>query len=208
MGAHHLTRPDNEGLRYGKSVRRPERSTMGPEPPWRVEEIPPEGRDAALVPIRASFTGIYRWHAKRTLREISRVRGIRSATGDLIAISMIELLVPEVGYVYYVAVMPELRRHGLGRALLEDALTLFRGTGAEVVYAAVEEDNRASLALFQGGGFRAVERRELSYREGGLGAWGLRSRMRLVGGEILLGLRLRPHPAGGGSGPPSVLRTA
>jgi ribosomal protein S18 acetylase RimI-like enzyme len=64
------------------------------------------------------------------------------------------------------------------------------GGGAEVVYAAAEEDNAGSIALFRSRGFRVVERKELGYREGGLGAWGLRSRMYLVGGEVLLGLRV------------------
>ena len=59
-----------------------------------------------------------------------------------------------------------------------------------MAYGAAEEENEASIALFRSRGFRPVERKELSFREGGLGAWGLRSRMTLVGGEVLMGLRL------------------
>lgn len=82
------------------------------------------------------------------------------------------------------------RREGLGALLLDDALALFRREHALVAYGAAEEDNVASIALFRSRGFRTVERKELGFREGGLGAWGLRSRMTLVGGEVLLGLRL------------------
>jgi hypothetical protein len=39
-----------------------------------------------------------------------------------------------------------------------------------------------------------VARKELGWREGGLGAWGLRSRMRIISGETLYGRRLRPQP--------------
>jgi len=76
--------------------------------------------------------------------------------------------------------------------MLDDALAHFDRAGTEVVFAAAEEENAASIALLKSRGFREVERREKSYLEGGLGAWGLRTRMRLVHGEVLLGLRLRP----------------
>ncbi len=148
-----------------------------------------------------SFEGIYRWHAKRTLREASQVRAIRRE-GRVVAVSMLERLVPEVGYVYYLAVAKSHRAKGLGRVLLDDALALFQRAGVEVVYAAAEEGNVPSIALFRSRGFRLVERKELGYREGGLGAWGLRSRMRVVWGEILMGKRIAARPAG--RDPPSA----
>jgi ribosomal protein S18 acetylase RimI-like enzyme len=150
-------------------------------------------RERAVPVIIDSFEGIYRWHAKRTLREIPIVRAVVDE-GRVVAVSMLELLVPEVGYVYYLAVAGSHRRRGLGRLLLQDALERFAREGAEVAYAAAEEDNAASLALFRSFGFRTVERKELGYREGGLGAWGLRSRMRVVWGEVLLGKRIAGRP--------------
>ncbi|MGA8663604.1 MAG: GNAT family N-acetyltransferase [Thermoplasmata archaeon] len=152
-------------------------------------------REEAVPVIIDSFEGVYRWHAKRTLREASRVRAIRDE-GRVVGVSMLERLAPEVGYVYYLAVARSHRARGLGRVLLDDALELFDREKVEVVYAAAEEDNVPSLALFRSRGFRLVERKELGYREGGLGAWGLRSRMRIVGGEVLLGKRIAPAPAG------------
>ena len=59
------------------------------------------------------------------------------------------------------------------------------------------------VAALERRGFRRVERKELGWEEGGLGAWGLRSRMTLVGGEFLMGLRLRAqdgHGAGATAG--------
>jgi ribosomal protein S18 acetylase RimI-like enzyme len=148
-------------------------------------------RERAIPVILDSFVGIYRWHAKRTLREAGEVRAaVRDE--EVLAVSMLERLEPEVGYVYYLAVAAQHRREGLGALLLDDALARFSAGGVEVVYAAAEEDNAPSIALFRSRGFRVVERKELGYREGGLGAWGLRSRMRVVGGEVLLGKRLRP----------------
>ena len=171
----------------------PPRDGAAPDPGGsRILDLAGSARDRALPIVGASFEGYYRWHAKRTLREVTWVRAAETS-GELRGVAMLERLAPEVGYVFYLAVAPDHRREGVGRALLDDALAGFGAMGIEVAYAAAEEENRASIALFRSRGFRIVERRELGYREGGLGAWGLRSRMRLVYGEVLLGLRLRPH---------------
>jgi len=157
--------------------------------PGELVDLLGEDRERAVPAIKDGFEGIYRWHAKRTLRVATWVRAVE-IHGEVAAVSVLERLEPEVGYVYYLSTASAHRRQGLGGRLLDDALELFRREHAQVAYAAAEEDNLASIALFRSRGFRVVERKELSYREGGLGAWGLRSRMTLVGGEVLLGLRL------------------
>lgn len=154
-----------------------------------ITDLDGEARERAVPLLIEGFVGIYRWHAKRTLRRISRVRGA-SRSGQLVGVSMLERLAPEVGYVYYLAVAAAHRHEGIGGLLLDDALDLFRRDGANIAYGAAEEDNTASLKLFRSRGFRIIERRELGYQEGGLGAWGLRSKMMLVSGEVLMGRRL------------------
>jgi len=158
-------------------------------------------RERAIPVLIDSFEGIYRWHAKRTLRAVARVRALR-LEGELVGVAMLETVAPGVGYVYYLAVRASQRRRGIGGMLLDDALRGFRSDGYRVVYAAAEEENGKSIALFRSRGFRPVERKETSYREGGLGAWGLRSKMWLVSGEVLLGLRLAAEPTSA-SAPPS-----
>lgn len=168
-------------------------STMAAEELRHLRLTTLEGaeRERAVPVLRDGFIGIYRWHAKRTLRTVSVVRGAWLGS-ELVGVAMLERLVPEVGYVYYLSVAQTHRRRGLGAALLDDAVSRFRSEGVQVAYGAVESDNLPSLALFRSRGFRVVERRETSYRDGGLGAWGLRSRMWIVSGEVLLGLRLAP----------------
>lgn len=151
-------------------------------------DLGPDRREEAVPVLIASFTGIYRWHAKRTLRRVPLVRGA-VVDGVVAGVSLLDLLTPQVGYVYYIAVLPPHRGRGLGAALLDDALVQVRARGASIHYAAVEEDNAPSLALFRSRGFRVVERDEPGFQEGGLGAWGLRSRMMVVHGEVLLGRR-------------------
>ena len=161
--------------------------------PVQIVDLPKESRERAIPILIQSFVGIYRWHAKRTLREIVRVRGAH-LEGELAGISMLDRLTPEVGYVYYLAVGEPFRGRGVGGALLDDAIGLFRNEGARILYGAAEEENAPSLALFRSRGFREIGRDERGFREGGLGAWGLRSRMMLVHGEILMGRQLETRP--------------
>ena len=161
------------------------------DPLGELIDLEGPARERAVPVLVDSFTGIYRWHAKRTLRSIPSVRAVE-IDSRVVGVSMLERLVPEVGYVYYIAVAAADRRHGVAGRLLDDALQRFKREGVEVVYAAVREENLASERLFASRGFRATERKERSYQEGGLGAWGLRSRMWVVSGEILMGLRVAP----------------
>ncbi len=176
----------------------PSASAAPSGPSLRLVDLSGDDRERAIPTLKEGFVGIYRWHAKRTLRTVSTVRAALR-DGELVGFAMLERLVPEVGYVYYLAVAAAHRREGIGARLLDDALDRFRREHAEVVYAAAEEENAPSIGLFSSRGFRPVERKELSYREGGLGAWGLRSRMWVVSGEVLLGLRIAP--AGSAQGP-------
>ncbi|HEY1198963.1 MAG TPA: GNAT family N-acetyltransferase [Thermoplasmata archaeon] len=169
-----------------------------PRPP-QVEliDLVGEDRERAIPALKDGFEGIYRWHAKRTLRSATWVRAA-VLRGEIVAVSVLDRLDPTVGYVYYLSTARSHRREGLGGLLLDDALALFRREQTTVAYGAAEEENDASIELFRSRGFRRVERKELGFREGGLGAWGLRSRMTLVGGEVLMGLRLSltgPSPA-------------
>ena len=155
-----------------------------------VDLIGPE-RETALPTLREGFVGVYRWHAKRMLSRVPTVTAARLGV-EVVGVALLDRLEPEVGYVYYLAVGKRQRRRGIGGALLDEALTRFRRDGCEVVYAAVERENAPSIALFRSRGLRVVERNEPSYRDGGLGARGLRTRMWIVSGELLFGLRFPP----------------
>lgn len=164
--------------------------------PESVELIDLEGsdRERAVPVVIDSFVGIYRWHAKRTLRQVSHVRAAVVGS-ELAAVAMLERLDAALGYVYYIAVRRPFRRRGLAARLLDDALDRFRRGGVRVVWAAAEADNAGSIALFRSRGFRTVSKQEPGYLEGGLGARGYRSKMWIVSGEVLLGLRLAPEPS-------------
>ncbi|NIJ19455.1 ribosomal protein S18 acetylase RimI-like enzyme [Sphingomonas naasensis] len=53
------------------------------------------------------------------------------------------------GWVYYLAVAPDGRRAGLGRALMEAAETWLRARGAPKIQLMVREDNHQALGFYQ-----------------------------------------------------------
>lgn len=64
-----------------------------------------------------------------------------------------------------IAVVPEDRRSGLGRRLLEVVLESVRSAGAESVFLEVRESNEAARRLYGGLGFRPVGFRADYYRK-------------------------------------------
>jgi ribosomal-protein-alanine N-acetyltransferase len=63
------------------------------------------------------------------------------------------------------AVAPQARGKGLGRALLRAAIAQAERTGAEVMFLEVGSDNRAAMALYAGLGFVNVGSRKAYYRD-------------------------------------------
>lgn len=62
------------------------------------------------------------------------------------------------------AVRPEARRRGLGRALVESAFGLAKQAGADAFFLEVAEDNAPAIGLYQTAGFRLAGRRPGYYQ--------------------------------------------
>jgi len=65
------------------------------------------------------------------------------------------------------AVDPAVRRHGLGRALLEQVLATARQRGVHAIFLEVASGNGPGRALYAGAGFVTVGRRQGYYPDGG-----------------------------------------
>jgi ribosomal-protein-alanine acetyltransferase len=68
------------------------------------------------------------------------------------------------GEILNLAVAPELRRRGMGGALLEEGLLAFRERDASEVFLEVRESNHSARALYLARGFRPVGQRAAYYR--------------------------------------------
>jgi ribosomal protein S18 acetylase RimI-like enzyme len=147
-----------------------------------VHEVPHESRASFLSIIDQTFTGIYRWHAKRTLRSVPWVRGANRGN-TRVGMSMLTMLGKGSGYVYYIAVAPSERAAGVGGALLDDALQVVRAAGAREALACVQSDNIWSIRLFESRGFVSTGFCELVRSRGFVSAAFLWTRMVVAPGE-------------------------
>ncbi len=149
-----------------------------------IEDVPTERRGALDRVLEESFEGWYLRHSRRTLREIEVVR-VMKINEEATGVVMLKRLSERIGYVYYVAVLRNQRRKGIGSRLLQDALDYFASLGVGEVYASIEDDNAESLALFRSKDFSRTNYSEVSRRYGVIRALGLYRRMLVVPGESL-----------------------
>lgn len=85
--------------------------------------------------------------------------GVRRLTGYVVA-----LVVGDEGEIADLAVAPEARRRGLGRALIDRMLVELAELGVRSVYLEVRESNLAARTLYDSKGFRPIGRRRRYYR--------------------------------------------
>jgi ribosomal-protein-alanine N-acetyltransferase len=76
------------------------------------------------------------------------------------------LLVAGEAELLRIATVPEARRRGVARGLLEKALVKLRERDVAVCHLEVREDNTPAIALYESAGFARVGRRGGYYRDG------------------------------------------
>ena len=124
-----------------------------------LRETRPEDRPAIERISRASFDRVYAFFSIRGSRQ-GWPQLVAEDDGHVVAFLAGRLFDgrPPVGYVYFVAVDPGHRRQHLGRMLVEESLRRFRERSATRIFAAVPDDNEASMNLFKTLGFQDVPR--------------------------------------------------
>jgi hypothetical protein len=103
----------DDGMTTRSSATRAKTKRPSVAPALRLRTLSRGSRKPAIPVLRESFHGDYRWHAKRALRDIERVRAAYRGR-ELVGISMVELLRPTIGYVNYLAIAPSRRGEGIG----------------------------------------------------------------------------------------------
>jgi ribosomal protein S18 acetylase RimI-like enzyme len=148
----------------------------------RIKGMAAESRKSLGSILDQSFTGIYRWHAKRILRSVRWVR--MAIRGDAqVGLTMLTMLGQRSGYIYYIAVTPSWRAGGVGGLLLDDALKMLRAEGARETFACVRADNEPSIRLLHSRGFIRMGFRERVRTRGLMNSAILWMRMVVAPGE-------------------------
>jgi len=83
---------------------------------------------------------------------------------DQVAGYVVAIDAADEGEILNLAVAPQGRRRGLGRALVERVLDVLSGRGASQIYLEVRESNAPARRLYAAHGFREVGRRKEYYR--------------------------------------------
>ena len=151
-----------------------------------IREGAPADVDALRRIARAAFDRLYAFFAVRGVRGawpflVADVDGVPA--GFLVGRWFGER--PPIGYVYFIAVDSNFRRRGIARTLVDESLRRFARRGATRVFAAVTEENDASLGLFGSLGFEKAPRRAL-WRWYGWRGLSVELRMVLAPHEALL----------------------
>ena len=86
--------------------------------------------------------------------------------GELVGHAVVSV-VADISELQRIAVDAAHRRTGLATSLLERAVDLARGAGADRLLLEVREDNAGAIAFYNARGFREIDRRRRYYRDGG-----------------------------------------
>jgi len=90
--------------------------------------------------------------------------GLVAERGPAVGGYLVARAVAGEGEILNLAVAPEMRRRGLGSALLAAGVTALEVAGVREVFLEVREQNRAAQQLYLGRGFRPVGLRARYYR--------------------------------------------
>jgi ribosomal-protein-alanine acetyltransferase len=123
---------------------------------------------------QASFADPWTVDSLATALSLERMRVLVAESGDEgrkggdavaeVLGYVVALLVGSEAEIADLAVSPDARRQGIGRALLAGALAELKAAAVRTVYLEVRESNRAARALYETNGFEAVGRRRGYYR--------------------------------------------
>ncbi len=114
---------------------------------------------------RAAFSDPWSRKAFLDLLSQPHIRGcaVDGPDGALAGYALASVAADE-GEILNLAVAPGARGRGLGHALLDALLRLFRREGVVAVYLEVRASNAAAIHLYEGAGFRTVSTRRAYYR--------------------------------------------
>ena len=116
------------------------------------------------IEVRASHDP---WGENAILSQLSSGVGVSLVCedGGRVVGSLYLSLIPPEGEVLALAVLPEARRRGIGRFLLENGMKTLKSGGACVLYLDVRESNTPARALYAALGFEEYGRRARFYSQ-------------------------------------------
>ena len=146
-------------------------TTVASKPLLRIRRAVPQDLAAILRIERASFSDPWTEDSMATALDrmvvlVAVEGGERAGDGAPTLVGyVVALVVAPDAEIADLAVAPDARRRGVGRALLTSALDLLADLAVQAVHLEVRESNRAARTLYESSGFRPVGRRRGYYRQ-------------------------------------------
>jgi ribosomal-protein-alanine N-acetyltransferase len=133
--------------------------------PFRIRRGVPSDAGSLIVLERRCFGDPWSEASFREALHSTWSFGLVAELGEQLAGFLIAREVAGTGEVLNLATVPELRRQGIGRALLEAGIRALSVRGATEVFLEVRETNTSALRLYGDFGFLQVGVRAGYYRE-------------------------------------------
>jgi len=132
--------------------------------PYRIRPAVPADAGALAAIERRCFTDPWSEASFREALGATWTFGLVAESPRVVAGYLIARELAGSGEILNVAVTPDARRHGIGRALLEEGLRMLRQHAVGEVFLEVRESNLGAQALYVTAGFRPVGQRSAYYR--------------------------------------------
>lgn len=113
---------------------------------------------------RAAFSDPWTARQLEDALDADGALGMVAEQGGEVIGSVLGRVVADEGEILTLAVVPRLRRRGLGRVLLDAAIAACRIAGAATVWLEVRDSNAAAKAMYRSAGFVAAGLRRSYYR--------------------------------------------
>lgn len=131
---------------------------------WRIRPATLADAPALAILERRCFSDPWSVAAFEELLPLSYMVSLIAEDDDGIGGYLVAREIAGESEILNLAVVPEARRGGLGRRLLEEGLGQLQERGAQRVWLEVRESNAAAQALYAGRGFQTAGRRSRYYR--------------------------------------------
>ena len=149
-----------------------------------INDVSEADRDALFPLLDECFTGVYLWHARRTLTRVKHVRAAR-CRDEPVGLAMLSMLSPRIGYLYYIAVRRPFRGQGVGGLLLDDGIRFVRAHGATEILSCARRENVESTRLLRSRGLEPTRFRDAAHARGFRSVAALWRRMVVAPGEVV-----------------------
>ena len=130
---------------------------------WQIDE---------LLSIEKDLFGVEQWSAGMFWNELAAGHPYVAAVqdGEIVGYAGLVVSPPDEAWVNNMAVRRDHQRRGIGRALLEELLTIARRNGAKHTLLEVAADNVPAQALYDSYGFEVIGLRKNYYQASGTDA--------------------------------------